>query len=1063
MLNGILRAALGARALVLVAALFVLVAGWDRALRSPIDVLPNLDRPIVTVLTDAHGRVTEDVERLVTQPIERVLMGAARVARVRSTSTHGFSVVNVDFDWDTDIFLARQIVAEKLGQVAASLPEGANPTLGPVTSIMGQIQVIGFQSESDDDDAAFEIRRFVDREVVPRLTAVEGVAQVIALGGQPAQVSVAVDAVRLRAFGTTLSEVAEAVRGSNVAGAGGTIRTGSTGPQVSMPGLVERTEEIAASRIRSDGPARGGPAQDGSVQDGSVQDGDARRPLVVSDVADVAFGPTSVRVGDAGIDGGPGVLVIVAKQPDADTRKVTRRVDQEVGAITPSLPEGVRATTDLFRQSDFIDRAIGNVFEAVRDGGILVVLILFLFLLELRTTLITLAAIPMAIAMTAIAFELLGLSINTMTLGGLAVAIGTLVDDAIVDVENVYRRLFENSRRDVPRPALDVVFEASSEIRRPVVYGTLVVTIVYLPLFFLSGIEGRLFAPVGIAFVVSVFASTLVALTLTPVLCYYLLRGAGSGGHASYGGPLVGPLRSLAGALVRLSVKRTHLIAAVCMGLVFLGTIELSRMGTEFLPPFNEGSAQVNINLPPETSLDVSSRYGRRLESVLLEVDGVRSVARRTGREPGDEHAMPIAVSEAILVLDEDSGRSREAILEDIRDSLTLHFPGVATSTEQPLAHLLSHLLSGVTAQVAIKLTGTDLDELHALENDVMARLERVPGVRDLYARPQVRIEEIDVVPNRAALAQRGMTVGALAETVELALGTEEVSWLQEGRLAIPIHVGLRPEDREAPSALESLSLGRNAAGADVLLGDVVDIRSVRAPNQINRENGERLAVVQHNVSGRALGDVVADVEAALAPIRAKVDALPGYSLRVSGQFEAQRKATRVIISVGALAALLVIVILSSHFRSASLALLVLVTRPVSFVGGVAALMLTGQDLSIASLVGFIALFGFAARNAILLLDHTMHLAQTAESGLTLELLQRAAKERIVPVLMTALTSGIGLLPLAMSADQPGKELLYPVATVILGGLVTNTILDFILLPGLFWRGRWRHDATRAA
>ncbi len=1030
MLNAILMAALRLRPLVLLTAASVLVLGAVLARRAPIDVLPVLDRPVVTVLTDAHGRVTEDVERLVTQPIERALLGAARVERVRSSSTHGFSTVAVDFDWSTDIYLARQIVAEKLQLVRDELPEGAEPVLGPVASIMGQIQIVGFQG--DGGTSAFDIRRFVDREVVPRIRGLEGVAQVIALGGQPAQVTVAVDASKLRAFDVTLEEVASAVGGANVSGAGGTISRGAAGPQVALDGLIQEPADLESAAVRS---ARG--------------PGD--RPVRVGDVAEVAFGPTAVRVGDAGIDGGPGVLVVIAKQPSADTRQVTAAVDAEVAAIAPSLPRGVRATTDLFRQSAFIDRAIGNVVDAVRDGAILVVLVLFLFLLEIRTTLITISVIPLALAITAIVFAALGLSINTMTLGGLAVAIGTLVDDAIVDVENVYRRLRQNAAAPKPRPALRIVFEASSEIRRPVVYGTFVVTLVYLPLFFLSGIEGRLFAPVGIAFVVSVLASTAVALTVTPVLCYYLLGRVRATPTSTYGGPIVRFLHGVARALVALSIRRTYVIAAVSMAAVLLAGIEISRLGTAFLPPFNEGSAQVNLNLPPSTNLETSARYGQRLEQVLVGIEGVRSVARRTGREPGDEHAMPISVSEAIVVLDPDSGRSREAILDDIRHELAEEFPGVPSEVEQPLAHLLSHLLSGVTAQVAIKLTGVDLDELRSMQGEIERAVAGIDGVTDLYARPQVLLEELDVTPDRAALARFGGSVDSIARTVELAMGTEEVSRLQEGRLAIPIVVGLRQEDRREPESLGGLVVRSDASERGQLLRDVSQVRTVLAPNAIERENGRRLAVVQHNVSGRALGDVVAEVEAALAPIRQRVESMPGYGLVISGQFEAQREATRVIALVGLLAVALVVVVLRTHFRSLRLALLVLVTRPVAFVGGAMALASTGQDLSVAALVGFIALFGFAARNAILLLDHTLHLVAEESAGVSVLTITRAAEERIVPVLMTALTSGIGLVPLAMAADQPGKELLYPVATVILGGLITNTLLDFVLMPGLVW------------
>lgn len=1045
MLNAILAASLRGRALVLALAAIALIVGFDRARQAPIDVLPDLDRTVVTVLTDAHGRVTEDVERLVTQPLERVLLGASRVERVRAQSSHGFSAVSVDFDWSTDVYIARQIVAEKLARVRDELPDGVDPQLGPVSSIMGQIQIVGFQSPDGSVDA-FTIRRFVDREVVPRLTALYGVSQVIALGGQPAQVTVAVDAEKLRAHRVSLNDVADAVERANVAGAGGTIAMGAEGPMVTVDSLIADPSDLAKAPIT--GPAPGPGALRRS----------RGRPLRVGDVATVDFGQAAVRVGDAGIDGQPGVMVVIAKQPGGDTRAVTESVDEEVEAIVPSLPVGVTASVDLFRQSAFIDRAIGNVAEAVRDGGLLVVVVLFLFLLEIRTTLITLSVIPLALAITSIVFAALGVSINTMTLGGIAVAIGTLVDDAIVDVENVYRRLHENARKAAPDPVRDVVFRASSEVRKPVVYGTFVVTIVYLPLFFLSGVEGRLFAPVGVAFIVSVFASTLVALTVTPVLCFYLLGRVGAKRRdaktGSYGGPLVRPLHALARGLARVSVTKTHGLAALGIAAVLLAGIEVSRLGRSFLPAFNEGSAQVNLSLPPSTNLETSAMYGKRLEEALGEIDGVLSVARRTGREPGDEHAMPISVSEAIVVLDPESERPREVVLDDIRHRVQDRFPGVAIEVEQPLAHLLSHLLSGVTAQVAIKLHGTDLGELREFQREVEAAVRDVPGVTDLYARPQVLVDQIDVVPNRDALARYGFGVDTLARTVELAMGTEEVGSFQEGRIAIPIVVGLREEDRRSAIGLEDLYLmsAPGDAGA-VRLGDLAEIETVLAPNLVERENGQRLAVVQHNVSGRALGDVVRDVENAIRPIEQRMNERPGYGIAIGGQYEAQREASRVIATMGALAAVLVVVILTLHFASLRLALLVLLTRPLSLVGGVLALVVTAQDLSIAALVGLIALFGFATRNAILLIDHTIDLArERADGEMTMDVLVLAAQERIVPVLMTALTSGIGLVPLALGADEPGKELLYPVATVIIGGLAVGTLLDFVLLPGLLQR-----------
>jgi CzcA family heavy metal efflux pump len=1029
-LNRIIAAALQNRVLVLLLGLAVGAFGLYRAANTPIDVLPDLNRPVVTVMTEAHGMVPEDVERLVTWPIEQVMNGATGVFRVRSASGMGLSVVNVEFDWGTDIYLDRQIVAEKLQMAAPNLPSDVQSVLAPISSIMGQVQMVGFQSTTGETDS-LELRRIVDRDVRPRIVSLPGVAQVIAIGGQPSELQIVVDADKLRAMDVTLEDVAEAARVSNVNVTGGTMEIGSKGPLVAVSGRIEDPSSLGQAVLRED----------------------PNRPVRLEDVARIAFGPASLPVGSAGIDGEPGILMVILKQPGVDTLDLTRRVNAELGHIQSELPADVTVDGGVFQQAAFIERAISNVLGAVRDGAILVVLILFLFLMNFRTTFITLSAIPLSVAVATLVFTAFGLTINTMTLGGLAVAIGTLVDDAIVDVENVYRRLHENRLAENPEPVLWVLFQASSEVRKPVLYGTLLVTVVYLPLFFLTGIEGRLFTPIALAYIISVFASTLLALTLTPVLCYYLLgrRPTGKDEDAAYGGRLVRSLHGLASHAVAFSVKRVESLVGVSVALLMIVGAFLFASGSTFLPAFNEGTAQVNIVLPPDTSLETSDRFGQRLEEVVGEVEGVLSVARRTGRAPGDEHAMPVSVSEAIVNFDPESKRSREGIIEDIRHRLEEQFPGVATSTEQPLAHLLSHLLSGVTAQVAIKVSGPDLAVLREAAAEVEAAIEGIDGVRDLYMEPQVLIDQVEVKPRRQALARNGIDVETLGETVELAMGGHEVSRFQVGQLSYPIRVRLEEQDRASLDQLAALYLTRDD-GTHVRISDVADVHISKTPNNINRENVQRRVVVQHNVGGRSLGEVVTDVEAALAPIREELAAMPGYSIRISGQFEAQQEATRRIGTLSLVSLVLMIGILMMHFRSLRLSLLVLVTRPIAFIGAGAYVVLTDQELSVATLVGFIALLGIATRNAILLVDHCVHLMAEEGEGFSLHMLTRAAQERIVPVLMTALTSGIGLVPLALAADQPGRELLYPVATVIIGGLITNTLLDFLVMPGLLWR-----------
>ncbi|MEX1023776.1 MAG: efflux RND transporter permease subunit [Planctomycetota bacterium] len=1029
MLNRIIALSLRNRMLVALAALVVAVLGLYDAATSPIDVLPDLNRPVVTVMTEAHGMVPEDVERLVTWPIEQVMNGATGVFRVRSASGMGLSVIYIEFEWDTDIYIDRQIVAEKLQAALPVLPDHVRPMLAPISSIMGQIQIVGFESDSDAT-SALELRRIIDRDVRPRLLSISGIAQVIAIGGQPTELQVVVDAEKLRAFGVTLEEIAKAVEGSNVSVEGGLIDVGARGPLVTVTGLLDSPEQLGDAVVRAD----------------------PLRPILVRDLAEVVFGPTAVPVGSAGIDGKPGVLLVVMKQPGVDTVRLTARVNAELQAIQRELPASVVVREELFQQAAFIERAIGNVLEAVRDGALLVIVVLFLFLLNFRTTLITLSAIPLSIAIASLVFSAFGLTINTMTLGGLAVAIGTLVDDAIVDVENVFRRLHENSQRELREPPLWVLFKASSEIRKPVMYGTLLVTVVYIPLFFLSGIEGRLFTPIGLAYIISVFASLFVALTVTPVLCYYLLaQNSSETAKSDYGGPLVRVLRRSAATAVRFSARHTERIVAVACVLFLLTAFLLSRTGSTFLPPFNEGTAQINIVLPPDASLATSERYGRRMEAIMIGVEGVQTVARRTGRAPGDEHAMPVSVSEAIVNFDPESERSREEIIEEIRDRLAAEFPGVATSTEQPLAHLLSALLSGVTAQVAIKVSGPDLAVLRATAAEVEAAISGIDGVRDLYTEPQILIDQVEVLPRRQDLAARGIALADLAETVELAMGSKEISRLQAGQITYPITLRLEAADRANLTQLESLYL-RRSDDALSRIADVANVRISKTPNNINRENVQRRVVVQHNVGGRSLGEVVADVEQALAPIRARLAERPGYAIRTSGQFEAQAEATRLILSLGALSVAAMVLILFLHFRSLRLALLVLLTRPFAFIGAALYVVFSGQELSVATLVGFIALLGIAARNAILLVDHYLYLMREEHLPFSLELIVRAGQERVVPVLMTALTSGIGLVPLALAADQPGRELLFPVATVIIGGLITNTLLDFLVLPGLFWR-----------
>ena len=870
-----------------------------------------------------------------------------------------------------------------------------------------------------------DLRRIVERDVKPRLLSPSGVAQVVASGGQPTELQVVVDTDRLRNFDVTLQEVEQAVAQSNITVSGGNLNIGVRGPLVTVPGLIEKESEVEQAVVRAD----------------------SERPVRIGDVADVVFGPTPIRIGDAGINGQPGVILVVSKQPGVDTVELTDRINDELERI--KLPPDVIVIDDLFQQAAFIHRAIDNVLEAVRDGGILVIIVLVLFLLNVRTTIITLTAIPLSVACASIVFQAFGLTINTLTLGGLAVAIGPLVDDAIVDVENVFRRLHENARTSKPRAILEVIFSASSEIRKPVMYGTFIVTVVYVPLFFLSGIEGRLFAPIGLAYVVSVLASLVVALTVTPALCYYLLGSRQN--TVEYGGKLVLLIKDYVERAIRLSTSHPIELLAVVLSVTIACAVVFFNRGSSFLPEFNEGSYQVNLIVDPDASLDTSDAFGKRLERVLTEIDGIQHVGRRTGRAPGDEHAMPVGVSEAIDTVDSESTRSREDLLREIRDQLQEEFPGVINSTEQPLKHLLDHLLSGVTASVAIKIRGQNLDVLRETAAEVEAAIQTVPGVRDLYVEPQTLVGHVQVKPLREAIASRGLNVNDVAETVRLAMGSEEVSRMQVGQITYPIVVRLEEEDRDDLEKLRGLYLRRDDHEL-VRLSEVADVGLAKTPNVINRENVQRRVVVQHNVEGRSLSEVVADVEAALKPIRSNLAGVEGsYSIRVSGQFEAQAEASRVILLLSVASLAVMLLLLYMHFGSLKIALFVLASRPIAFIGAVAFVVLTGQVVSVATLVGLIALLGVSTRNAILLIDHYLHLMRYEGEPFSLDMIIRAGQERAIPVLMTALTSGVGLIPLALCAGEPGREILYPVATVMVGGLLSSTLLDFFVTPGLFW------------
>ena len=1014
MLNAIIRFALQQRLLTVAIAVFLLGYGSWQALRMDIDVFPDLNRPRVVIMTEAPGLAPEEVETLVTFPVETAMNGANGVQAVRSSSGIGISVIYVEFDWGTDIYTDRQIVMERLQLVQDRLPKGIKPSLAPISSIMGQILMLGMwrddpspedENETTTAEESMELRTLADWVVRQRLLTIPGVSQVFTMGGGRKQFQVLVDPDLMLRYGVTLHQVKQAVVNSNVNTTGGYLdEQGPNELLVRALGRIQSVDDLKKVVV-------------------TIRDG---RPVALAQIARVVEGP-QVKRGDSSafvrvdgqnskdsFSGGPAVVLTINKQPGADTRTITDKILQAVEELSDSLPDDIRIVP-VYSQKSFIDRAIENVIEALRDGGLLVVVILFLFLMNFRTTFITLTAIPLSLVMTAAVFAFFGLSINTMTLGGLAVAIGELVDDAIVDVENIFRRLKENRLRATPKNTLLVVFQASTEIRNSIVFGTMIVILVFIPLFALSGMEGRLFAPLGVAYIVSILSSLVVSLTVTPVLCYWLLGKNDEADEAdrdedakleeldSY---VLRGLKFVGDKVIRFSLTfpRFNLIVTVlAVALAGLFVVNLER---DFLPPFNEGSIQLNVVLPPGTSLATSNSINRTVEKRLLEISDVDSFVRRTGR--------------AELV----------------------------TAVEQPIAHLISHMLSGVKAQIGIKIYGDDLDVLRRKASEMEALIGEVAGVKDLLVEPQVIIPQLRIELDHDKLLLNGLTANDVNEFVETAMNGQVVSEVLVGQRQFDLLVRLDEGYRENIDLLRRLTIDL-PEGGKVPLESVAKIYESGGPNTVNRENVRRRIVLQCNVSERGVVDVVEEIQQAVAPVVASLD--EGYFVEFGGQFESQQSATRVIgllfiVSMGG-----VFLVLFTMFRSVNLSLQVMAALPMAFIGSVVALVLTGQTLTVASMVGFISLAGIASRNGILLLNHYLHLVEHEGEDWTKSMIVRAGLERLAPVLMTALTSGIGLVPLVLAAGEPGKEILYPVATVILGGLISSTLLDFFVHPALFW------------
>ncbi|MER3416108.1 MAG: CusA/CzcA family heavy metal efflux RND transporter [Gemmataceae bacterium] len=1047
MLNALIRFALTYRLLIVFACLATLVYGGYVATQLPIDVLPDLDRPRVVILTECPGMAPEDVESRVTFRLETALLGATGVRDVRSHSVFGLSMVYVEFDWNEPIHRARQIVQERLAAVQGELPAGIRPYLAPIGSIMGQVLLIGLYAdrmEAPDAERLMHWRTLADWVIRPRLLQVPGVAQVAVLGGGRKQYQVLVNPEALRDYRVTLQQVVEALSSNNVLASGGfMVRQEQEMPVRIQARLGPGREDILAQLARIPVQAQGS------------------RAVTLGQVARIVEAPQLKR-GDAGINGHPAVVLVVIKQPHYDTRRLTDDALRVLAELTPALPADVTLKTDLFQMKRFIDLGIYNVGEALALGALLVLLILFCFLLNFRTTFISMTAIPLSLLLTCLVFRgvewLSGvpLSLNVMTLGGMAIAIGELVDDAIVDVENIFRRLRENHRSPTPRPAWQVIYQASVEIRSAIVFGTLMVILVFVPLMGLYGIEGRLFKPLAVAYIVSILASLLVSLTVTPVLSYYLLPLA-KATHRDQDGPVLRWLKRLARPVIRLSMCHAHAIMGIMIVLVAIAGYLFSQMGASFLPPFDEGSFQINLSLPAGASLDASLRATAVADRMLRQYQmssehpdaPILHFVRLTGRAEQDEHVEPVGNTHYILTMNPRRRQDREEIKRQLLHTLQEALPGVDVEVEQPLAHWISHLLSGVSAQIAVKIYGDDLDVLRRVAEQARSALLDVRGLAPPVIEAQRLTSEIHIRPRAERLAEFGLDREYLAQFLETALRGRVVGEILEEQRRYDLVVWLDEPYRQAPEVLQRLVLELPSQRGHVLLQELADIEEDLGPNQISRENGRRRIVVRCNTLARDLAGAVADIQERL---RTRLVLPPGYFLELGGQFESQQRAMYVILTLGTVSLVGMFLLLFVLFPSVRLVLQILFALPMAFVGGVLALLLTQQPLTVASWVGFISLGGIATRNGILLLAHYLHLMRYEGEGFTQEMVLRGSLERLAPVLMTALTACLGLFPLVWGGHAPGREILYPVATVIFGGLITSTLCEFLVRPGLFWR-----------
>ena len=1052
MLNKIIHFSLQNRILVLVASVLLLVGGTYTAMHTEVDVFPDLTAPTVVVMTEANGMAAEEVEQLVTFPIETAVNGATHVRRVRSSSTHSFSVVWVEFDWDTDIYLARQIVSEKLSLVAEELPESVGkPTLGPQSSILGEMMIVGLTADST---SMLDLRTLADWTIRPRLLSTGGVAQVAVLGGDIKEYQIQLDPERMRHYGVTLGQVLGATRGMNLNANGGVIY--EYGNEYIVRGLTATTNtELLGKTV---------------VKSATDSDGSLAAPVLLEDVADVRIGAQTPKLGLASERAKPAVLLTVTKQPATSTLELTGKLEAALQDLQKNLPPDVKVSTDIFRQSRFIESSIGNVRKSLGEGGIFGGIVLCLFLANVRTTLISLVTLPLSLVVSVLVLHYMGLTINTMSLGGMALAFGSLVDDAIVDVENVWRRLHENRLLPPERrlPVLQVVFNASREVRMPILNSTLIIVVSFVPLFFLSGMEGRMLVPLGIAFITALAASTVVALTLTPVLCSYLLRSKEDKHSEDIQiHPEVSPedsiespatpskitdevdsgdsavartLKKVYGAVLEkaLQHKRAVLGCTVALFAVALGLF--FTLGRSFLPPFNEGSFTINLSSLPGISLEESDAIGRRAEELLLTVPEIQTVARKTGRAELDEHSRGVNGSE-IEAPFELTDRSRSEVVAEVREKLAT-LSGVNVEIGQPISHRIDAMLSGTKANIAIKLFGDDLNRMFSLASQIRDKIQDVEGVADLTVEQQIERPQLTLTPRREMLARYGITLPQFAEYVNACLAGEAVSQVYEQGKSFNLTVRLRDDLRDQASKISDLMID-TGDGRQVPLSYVVDIRSSMGPNSISSENEKRKIVISANVADRDLRSVVTDIQ---ARIDADIKLPEGYHVEYGGQFESEQAASRTLLLTSLMSIVVIFLLLYHEFRSVRESAVILINLPLALIGGVFALLLTTGEVSIPAIIGFISLFGIATRNGMLLISHYNHL-QRVEGYSLHDSIIRGSLDRLNPILMTALSSALALIPLALGGDLPGNEIQSPMAKVILGGLLTSTFLNGFIIP----------------